>query len=531
MAPERGPEKIAAFITKTCKRTVMNDQHPYEKHLADKLQQLPVPDVEPNWQRMRSLLDREMPRGGGYWKWFTGIGIILIMLFGGTWFIIDRNDYGTANNKQVPATENKKQIGASDDSKSSTATTRNDVEDKKIDAPISTETANRKLNDQIKILNKNSIIDDENLPTELRTSNQKTNTARNNQTRKPVINESQISNKEKSLDTPPSEEEKNTTITGNGPISNHQDLTTANPTRDIAGNNPPADDIRTSSRFKPGNLISGINVTAAVGDSIHQNYYTNLFPEPAAQKGAKSRSAKAKNILSGENKSLAVGFSLPLGFPLGDQKPGGYNINAKPNVISDFLPVPHMQYHINNKMYLQTELQFMNPQYIQPVLLFQKKNEVQATNTVYYNSVYAKKLYYFNFPLGIHYSPFQHFYLGTGLQFSSLVSGVALHEETSSPIGSNRYNLVSQRYEKFKNDTISRRLDNNEFRLMLDANYYWRQFTVGLRYNQALSNYVNFRLNNASPLFQDKNKSLQFYLRYNLWENHKKPASLAKSKK
>jgi hypothetical protein len=170
----------------------------------------------------------------------------------------------------------------------------------------------------------------------------------------------------------------------------------------------------------------------------------------------------------------------------------------------------------------------MNPQYIQPVLLFQQKSEVASTNTTYYNSVYAKKLYYFNIPVGVHYSPFHHFYLGTGLQFSSLVSGVALHERTKSVGSSNRYDLVSQSYSRFKNDTISNRIDNNEFRLMLDANYYWRQFTVGLRYNQALSNYVSFRLNSASPLFQDKNKSLQFYLRYNLWENHKKPSSLAK---
>jgi hypothetical protein len=510
----------------------MNDQHPYEKHLADKLQQLPVPDVEPNWQRMRSLLDKEMPRGGGYWKWFTGIGIILIMLFGGTWFFIDRNEYVSANNKQVPATENKKQSSSGDASKGSRVPETNAVQDKKFDGETSTETASRKLNNQIKSLNKNSIVDEEILPNGLNSTKQKINRSGNNQTKKSLTNELQISSNEKSLDVLSSGKEKNTATTGNMPVTGDLDLTTVNSTRNIAANNPPADDIITAtSTFKPGNFISGINVTAAVGDSIRQNYYASLFPEPAGQKSAKDKVTKSKNILSGENKSLAVGFSLPLGFPLGDQKPGGYNINAKPNVISDFLPVPHMQYHINNKMYLQTEVQFMNPQYIQPVLLFQKKNEVQATNTVYYNSVYAKKLYYFNLPLGIHYSPFQHFYLGTGLQFSSLVSGVALHEETSSSIGSNRYNLVSQRYEKFKNDTISRSIDNSEFRLMLDANYYWRQFTVGLRYNQALSNYVSFRLNNASPLFQDKNKSLQFYLRYNLWENHKKPASMAKSKK
>lgn len=278
-------------------------------------------------------------------------------------------------------------------------------------------------------------------------------------------------------------------------------------------------------------IALSIGVAATIRDSIDQQYYLNTFLRNVSEtqktgKQSKTQPGKSKEIFAGENKNMAFGFSLPLGFPLGDQKPGAYNINAKPNTVSDFIPVPHLQYHINNKVYLQTELQLMNPQFIQPVLLYQDKRQVTATNSVHYNSIYARKLYYFNIPLGIHYSPFQHFFLGTGLQFSSLLSGVALQEETSTVIGSGRSYVVNQRYTKFKNDTLSRKIDENEFRLMLDANYYWKKFTVGLRYNQAFSNYVSLRVNTSSSLFQDKNKSLQFYLRYNLWENQKKTSSV-----
>src|SRR5688500_16303397 len=99
MAPERSPQEIAEFITKTCKRIVMNEQQPYEKYLAEKLKHLPLPDVEPNWQQMKSLLDKRMPRGGAYWKWFTGVGIIIILLFGGTWVITSQNEPVTASNR------------------------------------------------------------------------------------------------------------------------------------------------------------------------------------------------------------------------------------------------------------------------------------------------------------------------------------------------------------------------------------------------------------------------------------------------
>jgi hypothetical protein len=520
----------------------MNEQQPYEKHLAEKFQQLPLPDVESNWLRMKSLLDKEMPRGGAYWKWITGVGIILIMLFGSTWFFINKNEPATAGNKPPNASSEPGKQNAAVHRPEAKGLSKNDNPNQKLNSPPSSESNNlKKSNPTLKGITHKTTVIETTSPNSTGSKDQ-LSVNRNEQKRLPVSKQPGTlsnTNEEISEEYFPSVNSKDNS---NGQLNSGQQLqvdpqapSIGNRTDKIKKGTNQELELRTSSStFITNNVESGVDVAKVVGDSIDNRYYTNLFPERKSQpeiNREKNKSARAKDIRLSQNKNVALGFSLPLGFPLGDQKPGSYNINAKPNVISDFVPVPHMQYHINNKVYLQTELQLMNPQYIQPVLLSQQKNEVQSTNTVYYNSVYARKLYYFNLPVGIHYSPFQHFYLGTGLQFSSLVSGVALHEQTKSTIGSNRYDLVSQRYTKFKNDTLSARIDNNEFRLMLDANYYWRKFTVGLRYNQALSNYVSFRLNSSSPLFQDKNKSLQFYLRYNLWENHKKPPLINTGKK
>jgi hypothetical protein len=137
------------------------------------------------------------------------------------------------------------------------------------------------------------------------------------------------------------------------------------------------------------------------------------------------------------------------------------------------------------------------------------------------NAVYAKKLYYFNIPVSIHHSPFPGFYMGTGIQFSSMISGVALSEERKWSSGGSNV-LVKETYTRFKNDTLSKLINGNEFRVLLDANYYFNRFTVGLRYNQALSNYISFRLSPGVPYSFDKNRALQFYMRYNLWEDKKK---------
>lgn len=515
----------------------MNEQQPYEKYLAEKLQQLPLPDVEPNWQQMKSLLDREMPRGGGYWRWITGIGILLIML-GGTWYFTSLKDtIGITNEIVKEKTDSTNQTIAGNTSENSLK--KPIQKDNEASSSIKNPTApTRNQQSQESFKTKNV---EENLHTNLRSEVPQATNPVSKQSNKTVPdknsgypkknNENFLKENISKNELPGDESDLQSKKLNPGEIEAKKPAQFRNQVFEYDRNNLTAESPLKNSpvQYKAQNIILDFTLNKLIGDSIKKNYYTNMFPESGLENpkqsgkiSRKTKSSKSGNLDAGENKNLAVGFSLPMGFPLGDQKPGAYNINAKPNTISDFLPVPHLQYHINNKVYLQTELQLMNPQFIQPVLLYQHKTEYPSTNSVHYNSIYAKKLYYFNIPVGIHYSPFRYFYLGTGLQFSSLVSGVAMQEETSFVIGSGRNTLLSQRYTKFKNDSISNRIDNSEFRLMLDANYYWKQFTVGLRYNQALSNYVSFRLNNVTPLFQDKNKSLQFYLRYNLWEDHKR---------
>ncbi|MGZ5133524.1 MAG: hypothetical protein ACXWCG_00175 [Flavitalea sp.] len=498
----------------------MNEHQPYEKHLADKLHQLPLPDVEPNWQQMKFLLDKEMPRGGGYWRWITGIGLLLLML-GGTWYFTS----SSANEKITTAVAAEPTGNHEKDNVKSTSTTPGSQPGSKSSEGItSSQKISAQITDSIKKTNEEILL--EKLKTEKRLS-----------TRSPTSTNPEAPNGSKLSQTPALTDEAVIAVNSSVQIRGNKSNKNVSPNQPI-GNS-------TISHSPPGNMSKNVdydpgkyaivffptdngriepNIPGMVVDSLNKNY-SRIFPanKPTASSAtAKAKSAKAKNLAAGENKNLAFGFSLPMTFPLGDQKPGPYNVNAKPNTVTDYIPVPHLQYHVNNKVYLQTEIQLMKPQFIQPVLMYQHRTEYPSTNSIHYNSIYARKLYYFNIPVGIHYSPFQHFYLGTGLQFSSLVSGVAMREETSFVIGSGIRTVVNQSYEKFKNDTISDMIDNSEFRLMLDANYYWKQFTVGLRYNQALSNYVSFRLNNVSPLFQDKNKSLQFYLRYNLWEDRKK---------
>jgi hypothetical protein len=263
---------------------------------------------------------------------------------------------------------------------------------------------------------------------------------------------------------------------------------------------------------------------AALMDSVNNDHIAQVQYTPVSRKYYRRNKkygvpANVREPYTTVGRNFAIGLSLPLGFPLGDQKMLGYNANGGPNTATDYIPAPHVQYHFNGRLYIQSEVQVMNPQFIRPVLLYQNYYANSTSTTT--NSIYARKLYYFNLPVSVHYSPFMHFYMGTGLQFSSLLSGIALHEQIRTGMVSSN-ELYHTSYAKFSNDSISSKLNGNEMRLMLDANYYWHKFTVGLRYNQALSNYVSARAAPSGPYTFDKNKSLQFYMRYNLWEDKKR---------
>lgn len=269
-------------------------------------------------------------------------------------------------------------------------------------------------------------------------------------------------------------------------------------------------------------------------DTIARDYAGNVKPTTIVartrfkESNERTKALKNRVVGTGEEKNFVIGLTLPLSMPLSNQRVLSYNVNAGINTISDYIPSPNFQYHINKSSFLQAEIQLASPQFIQPVLLAQSKYELSAGQPGNFrfrtNSTYARKLYYFNLPIGINYSPFKNFYLGTGLQFSSLMSGIGFSETRGynnlSPTSSDT--LLNANFFKFRNDTLSGRLNSNELRLTLDANYYWKKFTLGMRYNQALNNYVSIQVTPTSPIFTDRNKALQFYLRYNLWEDRKK---------
>jgi hypothetical protein len=80
--------------------------------------------------------------------------------------------------------------------------------------------------------------------------------------------------------------------------------------------------------------------------------------------------------------------------------------------------------------------------------------------------------------------------------------------------------LSNSKYASMKDDPVYKEIKTNEWRLLLDANYQWQNLVLGVRYNQALSNFINVQVS-STQVTQGRNSSIQLYLRYIFWKNKK----------
>jgi hypothetical protein len=599
-----------------------------EKHLADKLQNVPVPDVDQGWEQMRKLLDQEMPEPvAGAWSgnrkwWWMGITAGVIML--ATWLTQQLNSDAVLAEKQdgknvgvvsngnaadnADATNNnaEKNNGAiktneannnnnddvaivTDDAKNVNDKTSYDVSAKGNSVPansnnsskdnsqnsLATNSPDKTSNDKTVDAGSTNSIDKNNRDANLnsaagkrtvtykpdaRTSptdlvSKKQNQANNLRSQRNAVSaadETKVSSGDK-----PASDVAKKNITGNKNLSkndvarnqsviknpshsdqNTVDASATNETSDNGISKP-----RNAEAIEPSILNIAINTETEIAGPAAQFHEINGFqPGQVAVSGKTDRafaremrkkSMKADNRRisrssmrgnSGDNEkelTFAAGLALPQSFAVGSQHSSAYNVNGGSGRIMDYLPAPFFQYHINNKLFVQTEFHFQSPQYTQRFLL--SRSIDSFASRVYENNVRLEKLYYFNIPFNVYYSPARNFYIGGGVQYSSLLSGVASYENRATE-GQTVLNHASVA-RRFNYDSVASVFSPSEWRYQFDANYYFNRFTLGLRFNQAMTDFIDMRGAGYVPPARDRNKSFLLYLRFNIWEERKKEAN------
>ncbi|HEU4608032.1 MAG TPA: hypothetical protein VFS31_07985, partial [Chitinophagaceae bacterium] len=399
----------------------MNEKQPYEHYLREKLQQIEAPGQrEASWQKMKALLNQHLPEGpdgprrrAAYWWW---LGAFLLLLAGLTGYKLlnpvstDPNWEANAaaepiNQRQTPplstaspplqAAGKRRAMGEGSGDRTTASSFGNLPAVNEGSAGTAVEN-NSNSNPVNSIQSNSNNID------------QKTTRQQKNKVYGQPVNNSSANNRSFSVPSLPNGRGEMTNPENRraGHVMAHQTLSTYADAKYEQG----AEDrysFPVSSEVK-GIAASHAEIVGISPANLQETYPSPLSITPVNKAllkrwqrygmaySGKSRKRQPMAAGTGEAKHLVWGLSLPLSFPLADQKPVGYNFNGGYNTVSDYIPSPHFQYHMNDHSYFQAELQFIAPQYIQPVLLYQSGRQWQGGSYQYVtHSVYARKLYYF----------------------------------------------------------------------------------------------------------------------------------------
>lgn len=266
----------------------------------------------------------------------------------------------------------------------------------------------------------------------------------------------------------------------------------------------------------PGKIRSlGIPPSIAIGRGM---VLPKSKPEPIPSKQNIAARSRRKSPLSLKNMGWRLGVGFNQGVAVsGQQAWNHYNVGGLNNPLLDYIPVPTISYYFQPKLYVQAEARFHAPQYTQNNLGFQyTDNDSSGLLTGF---VYIEKLFYLQLPVSIHYSPLPHWSVGLGLQYSRFEKGIAYSQYTggSKPVSLGRYKSLS--------------FDHNDFRGLVSLDYTFRNWVVGISYDQAFNHFIHTQTSSTVSFNSQtlaRNSSLQISLRYTLWDSRRKRRSPAK---
>ena len=259
----------------------------------------------------------------------------------------------------------------------------------------------------------------------------------------------------------------------------------------------------------------GIPPPGAIGGRMALPDWKNYPALPKAKSVTRSRSNSPLPV-GRTGWKLAIGFNQSItvsGQQAFINRSGGVNHAWK-----DYIPIPSVSYYFSPKFYIQAEARFHAPQFTQKQLgFYYEVNDSLGTQLT--GPIYIEKLFYFQLPVSIHYSPIPSISVGLGLEYSKYGSGIANYPDSLYS--------VSTPLRKYPNVHIQ----PSDFRGLVSLDYTFRNWVVGISYDLAFNRFLNYRLTGPAviaPPVLARNSSLQISLRYTLWDHRKKRRSPAK---
>ena len=481
----------------------MSDRLPYEEQLAQQWNDLPLPDENMAWADMKRRLEDDdddsiIPfwlRGCGLW------GLLLVTLVGIGWWLFWQ-----------PKNENKKEQ----------VITQQKSDSKK--GP---------KNDSVQIVN--------NKPAE-RSRDDKSSPAENNNNNDSILSNKQV---EKNKNITKGDNETITastkkTINKTKSKEVYLNQRSSNATSKIKKERKGTDKYDTSiiprselkpEKNNPEQVIKKNNPGIIVKDSsnnvpveIKKTDSTRIVSKDSVKKKADEQTVKNNIPKKDSSKLKSVSFSAGVAIhqllPVDGQKLIPYNSQGRKGSLADYIPALFFRMYKNDKWFLQSEFRYGAPQYTRDIVYQQKGVLDTSGNTNTITSAKLKKTFYHQLPVSFNHFILPDWSVGGGFVWNKFKGAVSEQDVVQRTVSTGIDTVISKGVI-----LNSKKADSNfaksYFQALVETQYRWKRFSLGARYSFGLQPYLKFTLPGGAQQ-NERNRSLQVFLRYEIWKSKAK---------
>lgn len=503
----------------------MSEKLPYEEKLNQLWDELPLPDEDMAWKDMKRRLDEDdddkivvpPPKRG------CGIGALLIglLLLGGFWLLLRPEKWFMKKD-----TETAQQTTTSD--------VRKDSPGEKQDVNNNKENSREKTNAQ----SKNIDTTNKKETTILNENSENTSLQKENKQESETVVEIKTTEPGSVRNKPGSKNiDRETKHSGPVELVKQKNIRPAEKKEKAANDkidSKPVSDID-SLKTKPDPIVSNIDndqllkkeLTDAKQDDTTAPQKQDSITMKSADSAEVKKIDQPKTETSSSTKKekdpkpifFSAGMALHQQIPIAGQEWTTFGSLGRKGILSDYIPSINLRMEKEKRWFLQTEFRYGAPQHTKQFTYSQEISIDTITQAVTTNSSSLKKTFYHQVPITFNYYVLPDWSIGAGVQWNKFYSAVAEQDVARRRPGTTIDSVISKNIVTVSNDS-STALVKSWWQGVIQTQYQWKRFSIGARYSFGLQPYIRFTLPNQ-PLQEEKNSSLQLFLRYELWKSKK----------
>ncbi len=281
--------------------------------------------------------------------------------------------------------------------------------------------------------------------------------------------------------------------------------------------------IKRDDNDKPGPLQYHVGADSSEATS-NQNVAVTKADFEKNKKDSSSQNTQSKKVNVDDSNSpslsFAAGFSLHQQLPVNDQKLVPYNSEGRKGTLADYVPSVYLRMYKRNNWFIQAEFRYGAPQYTKEFLYQQITDTAQNGGITHSSSL--KKTYYHQLPLTFNYFVSKNLSIGAGVVWNRFVSAISSQDVVKHNNITGIDSVIS------KGTILTSEITDTGYvfarswsQALFVAEYKWKRFSVGAKYAIGLEPYIKFELQ-PGVTQQEKNSSVDIFLRYELWRSKKK---------